>query len=68
MDKILLSARDKEYLIDLVQNLQQELERKKIKEKRIRERLENSRKHNRNLKEKVNYLRSKIVDFYKEAN
>ena len=68
MDKILLSARDKEYLIDLVQNLQQELERKKIKEKRIRERLENSRKHNRNLKEKVNYLRSKIVDFYKESN
>ena len=66
MNRVLLSGRDKEYLIDLVQGLQEELDKKKLSEKRIRERLENSRKYNRTLKEKVSYLRAKIVDYYKK--
>jgi hypothetical protein len=61
-----LTEHDKEDLVVLVLELQDKLHKKKRFIEKIKRKLVASRQYNGRLTEKVVYLRSKVVDYYKE--
>jgi hypothetical protein len=62
------SQLDKQELLILVMNAQEELRQKKLLLREARSRLVYMRKKIRSLKESVDYQRKRIVDLYKNQN
>jgi len=61
-----LNDKDKEALVELVLELHQKLIKKKASVKKYHGDLEAARRSNQNLKNKISYLRSRIVEHHSE--
>ncbi len=66
MDILNLNEKDKDYLVGQILDLKEKLTKKKATVKKVQGHLEAARRSNQNLKEKISYLRLKIVENYKE--
>lgn len=64
MDSLNLNERDKDYLIGLVLELNHKLSKKRATAKKFQTDLEAARRSNQQLKEKITYLRSRIVEHH----
>jgi hypothetical protein len=65
MDSINLNEKNKDHLVVLVLELKEKLTKKKALVKKVQNDLEAARRNNQNLKQKINYLRLRIVDHHK---
>jgi len=65
MDILNLNEKNKDYLIGQILELKAKLSKKKAIVKKIQGDLEASRRNNQNLKQKINYLRLRIVERHK---
>lgn len=62
MDILNLNEKNKDYLVAQILELKEKLSKKKAIAKKIQGDLEASRRNNQNLKQKINYLRLRIVE------
>jgi hypothetical protein len=65
MDILNLSEKNKDYLVGQILELKEKLSRKKAIVKKIQGDLEAARRNNQNLKQKIGYLRLRIVERHK---
>ncbi len=61
-----LNEKNKDYLVGQILELKEKLTKKREIVKKVQSDLEAARRNNQNLKEKINYLRLRIVARYKE--
>ena len=66
MDILNLNEKNKDYLVGQILDLKEKLTKKRATVKKVQSHLEAARRNNQNLKEKISYLRLKIVERYKE--
>jgi len=62
MDILNLNERNKDHLVGLVLELKEKLTKKRALVKKVQNDLEAARRNNQNLKQKINYLRLRIVE------
>jgi len=62
MDILNLSEKNKDYLVGQILELKEKLSRKKAIVKKVQGDLEAARRNNQNLKQKIGYLRLRIVE------
>jgi hypothetical protein len=65
MDILNLNDKNKDYLVGQILELKEKLSKKKAIVKKIQGDLEAARRNNQNLKQKINYLRLRIVERHK---